>query len=71
MTQFGEIKSHWALEDGNVKLSISVPVNTNCTIVLKQAKEIVESDITGAMVRNSNGLSIGVGSGKYNITFTV
>jgi alpha-L-rhamnosidase len=71
MTQFGEIKSKWELNDENVKLSISVPVNTNCTILLKQAREIVACDITQTFVKNKNGLTVCIGSGEYNITFSI
>lgn len=71
MTQYGEIKSRWDLADDIVKLSISVPVNTSCTILLKQGIEVVECNISEMIVKNENGILVAVGSGEYNITFKV
>lgn len=71
MTQFGEIKSKWELDDGKVTLSIRVPVNTSCTILLKQANEIVESDVNQTFIKGEDGLSICVGCGDYKVTFSL
>lgn len=43
-TPYGRISSDWKTEENKFKISISVPVSTNCTLVLPDGKEhVVES----------------------------
>jgi len=65
----GEIKSEWKIEGNNIKMSVSIPVNTTADIFIpaKEKAIVTENGKPIAISRYENGYAIiETGSGEYN-----
>ncbi len=71
MSQYGMIESKWELYGDRVKLSIKVPVNTRCTINLRQAIDIMDNNTGQTFLEMDLGFSVCVGSGEYKVEYLV
>lgn len=69
---YGSIKSGWQIENGRIKLMVTIPVNSSATITLPQAsKSVTESgkplNVSGFknIKESTKGLVIEAGAGDY------
>lgn len=64
---YGKIVSSWRLEDGNLTLDVSVPVNTTATVILPIAdvNRLTVSDGQAFRARPDGRIAATVGSGSY------
>ncbi len=68
---YGEIHSRWEKDGDRVTLTVTVPVGSTATIMLKQAKETVSSDGLEVKPVQAGGYSMDAGAGTWRIEFHI
>ena len=75
-SKYGKIISGWTIDNGNLTVSCTIPVNTTATIVLPEAEisQVMENDRPIAKVypgvkETDGNVVIDVGSGSYSFTY--
>jgi alpha-L-rhamnosidase len=68
-TPYGLVKSSWKIENGILKIDVTVPVNTKAEVVLPNAKEVKSTPAVNVMADRSNSKAM-VGSGSYHFEYT-
>ncbi len=75
---YGPVASGWELKDGQMRVSVEIPANTNATVDLPQASldKVLESGqplagVKGIVRSSQNGkvVRLEVGSGQYDFTY--
>lgn len=67
---YGKIKIEWKNQENEIEMKLTVPANTNATILLKQATRILSSE--GLEYRKTkDGICMEAGSGNYRIRFDI
>jgi alpha-L-rhamnosidase len=73
---YGEIKSAWKIEDGNMIYEIEIPANTTATVTLPSA-ELENVTVNSSQLDNDkakqkdNSVVIEFGSGKYRFSYSL
>lgn len=66
---YGPIRSHWTQEGDVVTLEAEIPCNTDATVCLWGAKEVLESDGLSFAPAGEGSFAARAGSGRYTVRY--